>query len=269
MKNILKYFGLALFVISINACKKVGQELEVTPINKVKVGEAYALGAATKIQLWADAELTTGYNQFYIIALDSSSNQPKTNVVFKIKPMMTMTGGMTMKHSCPFEEANASVTNDNLTPAVAVFSMPTSDSGFWQMEVTVNNKTAAVPIKVTEPPQSKLVFTQSLADNSNYIVALVPIARYKIGQNDFELKINKKIDGMTYVPANDLSIEITPEMPDMGHGSPNNADPVFVKDGHYKGKVNFTMTGYWKVNLKIKDANNALVSEDTFFKITF
>ncbi len=38
-------------------------------------------------------------------------------------------------------------------------------------------------------------------------------------------------------------------MPSMGHGSPNNVNPVHRELGHYHGSVNFTMTGDWLVEL--------------------
>lgn len=270
MKNILKYLALASFPFFITACNN-NNEVPTPSINKIKVGEAYAIGAATKVQLWADADLKTGYNKLYLIALDSISTQQKTDATFAIKPMMTMTmsGGMTMKHSSPFEQADANARKDNLTFAASVFSMPTSDSGSWEMEVTLgNNKKAIIPITVTEPAASRLLMVTTPEKNT-YIVSLVPNPVYKIGANDFELQISKKVDGMTYTPVNNFTVEITPEMPDMGHGSPNNVNPVFTANGHYKGKVNFTMTGYWKVNLKITDADGALITDNTAFNITF
>jgi len=271
MKNTLKYLTIASFAILATACSK-NEETNTTPTNKVKVGEAYAIGAATKIQLWADADLSTGYNNLYVTALDSASNQQKTDATFNIKPMMTMTmaSGMVMKHSSPFEEANASAKKDGLTPAAAVFSMPSSNSGFWQMEVTLNNnKKAIISVTVKEPKESRLILVRSVPDNTTYMVSLLPNPNYKIGANDFELLISKRVNGMTFTPVNDFSVEITPEMPDMNHGSPNNVNPVFTKNGRYKGKVNFTMTGYWKVNLKIKDASGAFLGNDTAFKIIF
>jgi len=59
-----------------------------------------------------------------------------------------------------------------------------------------------------------------------------------------------------------------PEMPAMGHGSPNNVNPVAIGNGHYKGKVNFTMTGLWQVNLDFM--MGADLADDTqFFEIEF
>ncbi len=57
-------------------------------------------------------------------------------------------------------------------------------------------------------------------------------------------------------------------MPSMEHGSPNNLNPTDFGNGHYKGKVNFTMTGMWRINIDIYDGT---VAKDTtcFFDITF
>ena len=46
---------------------------------------------------------------------------------------------------------------------------------------------------------------------------------------------------MSWPADSSLSVTITPEMPSMGHGSPNNINPVHVGKGHYKGKVNLIL----------------------------
>ena len=65
---------------------------------------------------------------------------------------------------------------------------------------------------------------------------------------------------------NGLTVEIDPQMPSMGHGSPNNENPLFLDNGHYEGAVNFTMGGYWEVNLLFKDANGNVMKDDQFFE---
>ena len=66
-----------------------------------------------------------------------------------------------------------------------------------------------------------------------------------------------------------LSVEIEPEMPAMNHGSPNNVNPSSIGDGHYLGVVNFTMTGWWRVNMTIKNGEGSIISDDSYFDITF
>jgi hypothetical protein len=73
---------------------------------------------------------------------------------------------------------------------------------------------------------------------------------------------------MSFPAVDDLSISFVPEMPSMGHSSPNNVDPVYTADGHYKGQVNFTMTGWWRLNLTLKKGDT-LISDNLSFNITF
>jgi hypothetical protein len=88
-----------------------------------------------------------------------------------------------------------------------------------------------------------------------------------VGVNDFEILVNKKVSMMDWPPDESFLITIEPEMPTMGHGSPNNVNPVHEGMGHYRGKVNFTMTGYWKVNLVFY--HDDIEAGETSFDITF
>jgi hypothetical protein len=72
---------------------------------------------------------------------------------------------------------------------------------------------------------------------------------------------------MSFPPAEDLTIEIEPEMPSMDHGSPNNVHPVHFADGHYVGKVNFTMTGWWRIHMVIKK-DGELLTDEAYMDIT-
>jgi hypothetical protein len=76
------------------------------------------------------------------------------------------------------------------------------------------------------------------------------------------------MDMMNFPADDSYTMEITPEMPSMGHGSPNNVNPTNTGNGHYKGKVNFTMTGEWKVNVLVKK-DGVTISKNAYFIITF
>ena len=66
-----------------------------------------------------------------------------------------------------------------------------------------------------------------------------------------------------------LTVEIDPQMPSMNHGSPNNVNPTHIGDGHYKGVTNFTMTGWWRINMVIKDGEGNVIKDDVYLDITF
>ena len=73
---------------------------------------------------------------------------------------------------------------------------------------------------------------------------------------------------MTFPAINDFKIAFSPEMPSMGHGSPNNVNPVNIGNGHYKGKVNYTMTGDWRLHFKISK-NDVVIVDDATIDILF
>ena len=76
--------------------------------------------------------------------------------------------------------------------------------------------------------------------------------------------MSKKSEKATnpYQIANEVfTIDIDPRMPDMGnHTSPNNTPLVKQEDGSYKGTVNLTMTGLWRIHLTVKDSEGNVVA---------
>ena len=99
------------------------------------------------------------------------------------------------------------------------------------------------------------------------VISLIPPVKWKAGLNDFEITIHKMVSMDDFPTVEDYTVEVEPEMPSMGHGSPNNVNPVHTSNGHYMGKVNFTMSGLWNVKLKLFK-NGKLVSEGLLFEIT-
>ena len=97
---------------------------------------------------------------------------------------------------------------------------------------------------------------------------MVMPASWNVGLNKFEFTIHKMESMMSFPAVTDMTVEITPEMPSMGHGSPNNVNPVHTGNGHYSGTVNFTMTGDWRIHLKITQ-NGRVISEKAYFDILF
>ena len=126
-----------------------------------------------------------------------------------------------------------------------------------------------LPVTVVEPTEPKLITFESDYDQTKLFVTRIEPKSPEVGINDFTLGIYKRESMMSFPAVDDLVVSMEPEMPTMGHGSPNNVDPVSVGNGMYEGKVNFTMTGYWKVNLDFTTANNDTVKTGQYFDITF
>ncbi len=272
-KSFLAVILPALFAMSIIlvSCSK-GDVVQIDPTqNLTKQAEGYAVGAAAKVVLYSkETTVFAGYNKFYIALYDSVSGKKITNANIQLMPMMDM--GM-MKHSAPYENPQSANAVDQLFPCNTVFVM-SSMAGSWTLKVTVQipetNKTGVItiPLTVVDPVRAKVKSFTAAHNGANYFISLIEPSTFKVGINDMEIAIYKKVSMMSFPADSSLSVILTPEMPTMGHGSPNNINPVHTGNGHYKGKVNFTMTGMWQLNLDFM-SGTAVADTTQFFEIQF
>ena len=261
-------FSCALYLIS---CSKTDITADPT-VGLAKIGEGYATGSATKVTAYAtQGNVATGYMKLYLLLTDSISGKIVEDAHVSLNPMMDM--GM-MKHTCPFENPASEKAVGHLFPCGVNFIM-SSMGGTWTLGITVhnhaNNKegTLTLPLTVSDPSKATMKSFIDLSNSSNkYFIALLAPKSPKVGINDIELFIAKKASMMSFPADSSLTVTLTPEMPSMGHGSPNNVNPVHVGGGHYKGKVNFTMTGLWRLNLDFTNGS-ALADSTTYFDIEF
>lgn len=267
MKKYFSFFLFTLFSVLLVSCSKDNMAPE-TIIPYQKLGEGYAAGAGVKVEVYAKKALTTGYNDLYLALYDSVSKQPVERAGITLLPLMDMG---TMKHASPVENP-AGKAVDKLFAGGVVFTMPSGSMGAWTLDVNVNASgkqgKLILPLTIAEPPVSRLKSFVSKADGAKFFVALLQPAAPKVGVNDFEIAVYKAKNMMEYPADSSLKVAITPEMPTMGHGSPNNVDPVHAGKGHYKGKVNFTMTGLWYVNLNFS-AGDVIADTTNHFEINF
>jgi hypothetical protein len=265
----------ATILLATNACKKE-ETTTVTPtpviVDQIPstyklMGETYIIGAAAKAKVYAEKDFFVGYNKIFVAMFDSVSNTRLTDGHFDVIPMMDM--GM-MKHSAPVEITEESIPSDKFWKAAIVFIMPSS-AGKWTLNMAFHNhKTdkegeGELEVNVINPTTS-VMKSFIASDSTKLFVTLIQPTTPKIGLNNFEISIHKK-DMMDFPAVNDYTVEIEPTMPSMGHGSPNNVNPVFTSMGHYVGKVNFTMTGLWNVKLTLKK-NGVTIDNKQSFDIT-
>lgn len=164
-----------------------------------------------------------------------------------------------------------------------VFQMAGNDMEHWELTLnydingtsyTANSKiqVAAAPKRVSESFMG--------TDNSRYILALVEPASPIVGTNDMKALLYKMESMMKFVPVENYKVLIDPRMPGMGnHSSPNNIDLTDAGGGMYTGKLNLTMTGYWKINLQLLDNSGGVLkgeevtetnqSSSIYFEIEF
>ncbi|PRY55209.1 YtkA-like protein [Arcticibacter pallidicorallinus] len=253
---------VALFAFA--SCSKDNDINTDQELKKALIDEKTTPGGV-RVKLWADSEdLRVSWNKLYV-SLKTSSGANLTNASVTYKPVMDM---MTMAHSSPAEQPVYNA-EQSLYEGAVVFSMPSGTMGSWTLTVSVNNEPVVFDI-VVKPAAANTKHTAAIvgSDGISYTVALIQPFKPKTGINDLQILINKRQDMMNFPAVEDLSVELKPEMPSMGHGSPNNVNPVHTGKGHYSGKVNFTMTGDWRLHFKLK-RGNAVIVEDITLDLLF
>lgn len=275
MKKSFLAIALPVFICiaaTLFSCKKDTVTEADPTAGLTKQAEGYAVGAGAKVVLYTKAStLSTGYNQFYVALYDSVSGARIEDAHIHLMPMMDM--GM-MQHSAPYDNPASEEAVNHLFPCSVVFIMPTAAGASWTLEMEVHNHLSGkegaitIPLTVTEPAISRMKSFTGAHDGGKYFVTLIEPAAPKVGINEMEIAIYKKESMMSFPADSSLSVILTPEMPSMGHGSPNNVNPTHIGNGHYKGKVNFTMTGLWKLNMDYM-SGTAVADTTQFFEVQF
>ena len=233
-----------------------------------------------KLELYTqNGKFTTGYNAIFIQAKDLDGNNIEIEQA-SWKPIMHMTS---MSHACPYSSIQKKADATHTYEGFIVFQMAGNDMEGWEISIdyTANGAdfTATAPIQVLQAEKRRSEAFKG-SDDTRYILALVEPTEPKVGINDMKAILYKMENMMSFVPVTNYSIEIDPRMPGMGnHGSPNNVHLSNVSDGFYNGKLSLTMTGYWKINLRLLDASQTVLkgeivddnneSSSIYFEIEF
>ncbi|MDH5475917.1 MAG: FixH family protein [Cyclobacteriaceae bacterium] len=212
------------------------------------------------VEVQATTDLFVGFNSLKIEVTNLTDNTSINDATVTIMPMMHM---MTMSHSCPVDNKTATLSEKGTYNFDVVFVMPSGDMGYWEVtfkvEVGGQIQEVIVPVTVVQPEETKLIsFVSEFDQTTKYFVALIDPKSPQVGENDLEVSVYKKASMMDWPSVEGLSFELEPWMTSMDHGSPNNIAPVAIGNGHYKGKVNFTMTGDWEMRLTIKENSNVI-----------
>ena len=270
----IKYICLGIVLFLVVSCSK-DDPINPDPVKYMKVGENPGANSSFTVGFYAKDSLFVGYNKVYFKVTNQSDGVALKQATIAMHPLMDMG---TFSHACPYENPGSSPNSNGYFEGAVLFSMIGTNSWSLTVDVTANGKTETVSFPIDKViatvPAKKIVVIDSLSTGNGtwaitkYPMSLVEPPAWKVGNNVFEITAHTMASMMSFPAATDLAIEITPEMPSMGHGSPNNVNPVHTANGHYTGSVIFTMTGDWRVHLTIRKGDR-LISSKAYFDITF
>ncbi len=223
-----------------------------------KTSVATAAAGDLTVELLTDTQLETGMTPIYL-KVTTASGQVVTDATVTFMPVMAMTGGL--NHSAPVI-GTPTVGADGLYDCDVVFQMATSATGTWSATGGVTRPGSAMveasfpSLTVADSGRAR-TFSYTDPDTSTvtkYVASLNFEAKPKVGLNPVVVTLHRMQDMMTFVPVDDATIVLDPQMPSMGHGSPGSVSPTLASSGVYEGQLSFSMTGDWETTVTFSRA---------------
>lgn len=280
--KILKYITILFLSITLFSCSSDDDNTPETVLDEtsglVKIQEI--TNDTHTIELYsASGRLVQGYNLVSLRIKDNKTKTYSTDAQVEWTPLMHMT---MMKHSCPRTAVTKAAGKKTVYEGGIIFQMAQNETEYWELGLTftINTVSYTASAKISVPASAKrTVSSFKGTDGNNYVIAYISPSFPKVAANDMTVGLYKMEDMMTFSVPTDYTIKMDPRMPGMGnHGSPNNTD-LLQTNGLYNGKLSLTMTGYWKINLQVLNAQNevlkgeAVTTENTasslYFEIEF
>jgi len=188
--------------------------------------------AGTQLTLVAEEPLGWGFNQFRVESAEGWQS---------FSPMLVFETATAVWRS-PIE---AQLTSD---AGVMYAVRPPNEDGQWFLEV--EGATDAGPISVRTPVEvDEDIWVQPDEAQGLLIVWVVPTTP-KTGNDSFEVALYRYMSGR-FEAVTDASLDLYPYM-DMGGGEGHStpySPPVHIGNGHYRGDVNFIMSGGWDMTV--------------------
>lgn len=224
-------------------------------------------------------KLEVGYNKVYF-RIEDSDGKYVEEAQLDWHPMMTMAmhedkghhrltraDGTTMHHhSCPNSEITKTPNKNTLYEAYIVFLMASSDTDHWELNLHYaiageeKELTAKVQVADLQTDYYKVFTTAIGTDEENYILALVEPQHPKVGVNPMEVALFKQESDMDFPIVNHYQLKVDPRMPGMGNHSATGSEDLTQNEiGFYEGKVAFSMTGFWKINLILQNESGEIL----------
>ncbi len=267
MSKIILSSLVALTVINLASCSDDDPALstEEEEHNEYSLLLGEAANDNIRVRLYGNDNPTVGYNKILADVRSIADNSVPHDLSVELTPLMTMPS---MMHSAPFESIHDHERHDDHIFGL-VFMMPSGEMNEWTLNVkcSVDQQSLgefAIPLQVVPSSYSTMLVP---SDGNSLVVTLLQPEQWTVGMNDIEFTIHERTSMMSFPAREDLELQIEPDMPAMGHGSPNNENPLHVQNGHYHGRVNFTMTGEWSIVLHLKRGGQEVAKHEFFVTV--
>lgn len=280
--NNFKNLLVALFSIALFSCSNSDDTIIPPITDEITQSKLKEIVNDTHIvELYTNTGiLEQGYNAVSLRIKDKKTNSYVTNASINWTPLMHMS---MMQHGCPTSDIKKTPGSTSIYNGFIIFQMAGNDTEYW--ELTIQYTIDGVHYEVTDQlsviaSKKRTVNVFTGTDNKKYVIALISPSVPKVATNEITIGLFEMENTTSFPVVENYTIHIDPRMPSMGnHSSPNNVNPVYLQDQLYHGSLSLTMSGYWKINLKVlNQAQEVLKGENItaenessslFFEIEF
>lgn len=260
--KLYKYILPVILALVIISCSD--DDDDASPINEIEdlikvqdiSNDKHTIEVYTK-----SGKLVQGYNDITIRIKDNLTQDFVENAIMSWKPIMHMAE---KTHSCPKSDLLKVADKQTIYKGYIIFQMAENETEKWDLtfNYTVNDIAYEAVDLIAVPASSKRTITSVMGvDGVKYVLALIEPQKPEVKINDITIGLFKMESMMSFPVVENFKINLDPRMPSMGnHSSPNNQDLVFNPTSKmYDGKLSLTMTGYWKLNLILRNQNNEIL----------
>lgn len=216
-----------------------------------KIGESEVGG--TSLELFALTDLHTGFNKIFLRLTNNSTNKTVTEAHLTVMASSTVNSTSVI---APVEPVASVIPHNDFFECAVVFQNPSvGQNKDWNIEIDLHNQDSGeethivVPVHVEE---AHCCASFIGSDNQEYVLSMSDMKSFVVGLNSIDVTLHRlDSSGLFFQTVEDAEIHVVPDMPDMGHSSPGNIDPTLATRGHYTGKLNFTMSGAWRITTSV------------------
>lgn len=240
MLNLMKVMAIAIISISLYSCSDDDNPVKENPTTELQKKYEYEANGNKYVLYTEKNDIHEGHNIIYVVATNAQGDDIANDLTLNVNMDMGE-----MIHSTPFSYEVTELDGKQYIKLDATFIMPSTEMGVWYLVVTNES------MEINENLEFNVIANGSVKrfthEDKSYFVTLRSLENPKVGLNDFEISVHTRENMMSHPAVEDLTIKIEPTMPSMGHGSEGNVNPNDMRNGIYKGKVNFNMTGDWEI----------------------
>ena len=211
---------------------------------------AHATLGDVSLALRSDVPLHAGQNrvQYEVLA----AGQPVHHALIH-QHATAMSGD----HACPAEDPDHEPDAEGLFQGLLVFT----DAAKWNVGVDLrldhDDPVTTLSLGALDVAAGQGLFTVQ-RDGQAVTLSLGLAGLAHVGSNEVVVTAHTENDLQRWEPVNDLSFELVPEMPMMGHGSSGTVAPTLSGEGVYRGHATLSMAGDWVLHLTVRHGAQVL-----------